>query len=178
MPSNCILQYNTVRKTTNAIHLRDLVWLEGFPLTTVHYHPYAIHTCIYYLMAEKVIWLDITRVCGRIFTSRRRVKMQHKSALNELRAVGLFLAFDAASTRTDNFTSGKKYRKLVNSAVFIQLIFCFSSGYECIPIRAHITVATQRMPVCLEGYQIRIIEYGKILHSQKFSDLIQFIAKK
>ena len=55
MSSNCILQYNTVRKTTNAIHLRDLVWLQGFPLTTVHYHPYAIHTCIYYLMAEKVI---------------------------------------------------------------------------------------------------------------------------
>ena len=149
MPSNCILQviiYNTIRKTTNTIHLRDLVWLEGFPLTTVHYHSYAIHTCIYYLMAEKVIWLDITRVCGLIFTSCRRVKMQHKSALNELRAVSLFLAFDAASTRTDNFTSGKKSRKLVNGAVFIQLILCLSSGYECIPIRAHTAVATQPMP--------------------------------
>ena len=30
---------------------------------------------IYYLMGEKAIWLDIARVCGRIFTSRRRVKM-------------------------------------------------------------------------------------------------------
>ena len=36
---------------------------------------------IYYLMGEKVIWLDIARVCGRIFTSRRRVKIQHKSAI-------------------------------------------------------------------------------------------------
>ena len=115
-------------------------------------------TCIYYLMAEKVIWLDITRVCGRIFTSRRQVKMQHKSALNELRAVSLFLAFDGASTRTDNFTSGKKYSKLVNSAVFIQLILCFSSNYKCIPIRAHTAVATQRMPRGLSNTDYRIWE--------------------
>ena len=39
---------------------------------------------------------------------------------NELQAVGLFLAFDGASTRTDPFTSGKKYRKSVNNAVFIR----------------------------------------------------------
>ena len=84
--------------------------------------------------------------------------MQHKSALNELRAVGLFLAFDAASMRTDNLTSGKKYRKLVNSAVFIQLIFCFSSGYECIPIRAHVAVATQRMPRGLSNTDYQIWE--------------------
>ena len=44
-----------------------------------------------------------------------------------LMSIGLFLAFDGASTRTDPFTSGKKYRKLVNNAVFIRkLILCFS----------------------------------------------------
>jgi len=39
---------------------------------------------------------------------------------NELQAVGLFLAFDGASTRTDPFTSGIKYHKSVNNAVFIR----------------------------------------------------------
>ena len=39
---------------------------------------------------------------------------------NELQGVGLFLAFDGTSTHTDPFTSGKKYRKLVNNAVFIR----------------------------------------------------------
>ena len=31
------------------------------------------------LMIEKAIWLDIARVCGRIFMSRRQVKIQHKT---------------------------------------------------------------------------------------------------
>ena len=39
---------------------------------------------------------------------------------NELQAVGSFLAFDGASMHTNFFTSGKKYRKLVNNAVFIR----------------------------------------------------------
>ena len=60
---------------------------------------------------------------------------------NKLQAVGLFLAFDGASTHTDLFTSGKKYCKLVNNAVFI----C-NESYKCIPIRAHAMVATKRMP--------------------------------
>ena len=42
---------------------------------------------------------------------------------NELQAVGLFLAFDGASTCTDPFTSGKKYRKSVNIAVNKSLFF-------------------------------------------------------
>ena len=37
---------------------------------------------------------------------------------NEFQAVCLFLAFEGASMRTDHFTSGKKYRKLVNNVVF------------------------------------------------------------
>ena len=39
---------------------------------------------------------------------------------NELQAAGLFLALDDTSTRTDPSTSGRKYRKLVNNAVFIR----------------------------------------------------------
>ena len=38
---------------------------------------------------------------------------------NKHQAVALFLAFDSTSTHTDPFISGKKYRKLVNNAVFI-----------------------------------------------------------
>ena len=38
---------------------------------------------------------------------------------NELLAAGLFLALDGTSMRTDPSTSGKKYRKSVNNAVFI-----------------------------------------------------------
>ena len=30
-------------------------------------------------MGEKAIWPDIPRVCGHIFTTRRRVKIQHKN---------------------------------------------------------------------------------------------------
>jgi len=74
---------------------------------------------------------------------------------NEFQAVGLFLAFDGTSTRTDPFTSGKKYRKLLNNAVFIS---CFSSGYECIPIKAHAAVATQYMPRGLSNTDCRIWE--------------------
>ena len=57
----------------------------------------------------------------------------------ELLAVGLFLALDGTSMLTDPSTSGRKYRKLVNNAIFV--IRCFSSGYVCIPINAHMPVA-------------------------------------
>ena len=80
--------------------------------------------------------------------------------LNELQAVGLSLALDDASMHIEPFTSGKKYRKLVNNAVFIRNEKCFSSGYihTCNRIRAHSTVAT----LCPADYEIRNIEYGKI----------------
>ena len=57
----------------------------------------------------------------------------------ELLAAGLFLALDSTSMRTDPSTSGRKYRKSVNNAIFV--IRCFSSGYVCIPIKAHMPVA-------------------------------------
>ena len=38
---------------------------------------------------------------------------------NEFQAASLFLALDGTSTRIDPATSGRKYLKLVNNAVFI-----------------------------------------------------------
>ena len=37
---------------------------------------------------------------------------------NKLHAAGLFLALDGTNTRIDSSTSGRKYRKLVNNAIF------------------------------------------------------------
>ena len=82
---------------------------------------------------------------------------------NKLQAVGLFLAFDSTSMRTDHYTSGKKYRKLVNNAVFIHnksLFFVSAAATSAFQL--------EHMPwllhsVCPEGYQIWTIEYGKIL---------------
>ena len=45
-------------------------------------HVSLLYVHIYYMMVEKVIWLDIARVSGRIFTSHRRVKIQRKSAIS------------------------------------------------------------------------------------------------
>ena len=82
---------------------------------------------------------------------------------NELQAVGLFLAFDGASTRTDPFTSGKKYRKPVNNAVFIRnksLFFVSAAATSAFQLEH-----TSRLlrSACPGGYRIRTIEYGKIL---------------
>ena len=68
---------------------------------------------------------------------------------NEHQAVGLFLAFDGASTCTDPFISGKKYRKLVNNFIRNKSLFFVS------PRLLH--------SVCPGGYQIQTIAYGKIL---------------
>ena len=82
---------------------------------------------------------------------------------NKLQAVGLFLAFDGASTRTDPFTSGKKYRKPVNNAVFIRnksLFFVSAAATSAFQLEH-----TSRLlrSACPGGYRIRTIEYGKIL---------------
>ena len=81
---------------------------------------------------------------------------------NELQAVDLFLAFDGASTRTDHFTSGKKYRKAVNIAVFIRnesLFFVSAAAMSAFQLE-HTSQLLRS--VCPKGYQIRTIEYGKI----------------
>ena len=79
---------------------------------------------------------------------------------NELQAVGLFLALDGASMRTDPFTSGKKYRKL---AVFIrnESLFFVSAAAICAFQLEHTPWLLRS--ICPAGYEIRTIEYGKIL---------------
>ena len=50
----------------------------------------------------------------------RSTKVVAACIFNELLAAGLFLALDGTSMRTDPSTSGRKYRKLVNNAIFIR----------------------------------------------------------
>ena len=65
--------------------------------------------------------------------------------------------------RTDHFTSGKKYRKLVNSVVFIRnKSLFFVSAVATSAFQLEYTSRLLRS-VCPGGYQIRTIEYGKIL---------------
>ena len=78
---------------------------------------------------------------------------------NELQAVGLFLVFDGASMHTD----GIKYCKSVNNAVFIRnesLFFVSAAAMSAFQLEH-----TSRLlrSICPGGYQIRTIEYGKIL---------------
>ena len=82
---------------------------------------------------------------------------------NHLQAVSLFLAFDGASMCTDHFTSGKKYHKSVNNAVFIRnesLLFVSAAATSAFQLEH-----TSRLlrSVCPGGYRIRTIEYGKML---------------
>ena len=89
-----------------------------------------------------------------------------RTHLNKLQAVGLFLAFDGASTRTDPFTSGKKYHsyKLVNNAVFIrnENLFFVSAVASCAFQLEHRLWLL--CSVCPGGYEIRIIEYGILFY--------------
>ena len=82
---------------------------------------------------------------------------------NELQAVGLFLAFDGASTRTDPFTSGKKDHKLLNNAILIRnesLFFVSAVATSAFQLEHMLRLLRNECP---GGYQIRTIEYGKIL---------------
>ena len=68
---------------------------------------------------------------------------------------GLFLAFDGASTYVQSLY---QRNKLLSSSVMKAYILCLSSGYECIPIRAHV----QLHSVCP-----RAIKYG-LYHMRKY----------
>jgi len=146
-------------------------------------------------MGEKVIWLDIALLCciftrctvfnhqiidllyttlilvvpsKYIATAHARFKGRFACIFNELPVVGLFLAFDSASTRTDHFTSGKKYRRLVNNAVFIRnksLFFVSAAATSAFQLEH-----TSRLlrSVCPGGYGIRTIENGKIFNSHEY----------
>ena len=82
---------------------------------------------------------------------------------NKLQAAGLFLGLDGTSMCTDPSTSGRKYHKLVNNAIFIcnESLFVVSAA-------AVSAFQLKHMPrllrsICPTGYRIRTIEYGKIL---------------
>ena len=82
---------------------------------------------------------------------------------NELQAVGLFLAYDGASTCTNPFNSGKKYCKSVNNAIFIRnerLFFVSAAATNAFQLEHMLRLLRS---VCPGGYPIRTIEYGKIL---------------
>ena len=93
----------------------------------------------------------------------RSTKVVAACIFNELLAAGLFLALDGTSMCTDPSTSGRKYRKSVNNAVFIhnESLFIVSAA-------ATSTFQLKHMPpllssICPAGYQIQTIRYGKIL---------------
>ena len=93
----------------------------------------------------------------------RSTKVVAACIFNKLQAAGFFLALDGTSTGIDPSTSGSKYRKLVNNAVFIRN----ESLYIVSPV-ATSTFQLEHMPqllcsICSAGYRIRTIEYGKIL---------------
>ena len=81
---------------------------------------------------------------------------------NKLQAAGLFLALDGTKTCTEPSTSGRKYHKSVNSAVFIcnESIFVVSAAATDTFQLEHM-----RWLLCnirLVGNEIRSIEYGKL----------------
>jgi len=79
----------------------------------------------------------------------------HAYLISFCMAVCLFVAFDGVSTRTDPFTSGKRYRKLVNNAVFIRNESLFVSA---VATSAFQLEHTQRMPCRLWNTDYRIWE--------------------
>ena len=77
-----------------------------------------------------------------------QIKVVAACIFNELLAAGLFLALDGTSIRTNPSTSGRKYRKSVNNAVFIhnESLFVVSAAAMSIFQLKHIAVAKQHMP--------------------------------
>ena len=82
---------------------------------------------------------------------------------NELLAASLFLALDGTSMRADPSTSERKYCKSVNIAVFIpnESLFVVSAAATSALQLKHTLQLLHS--ICPARYQIRTIEYGKIL---------------
>ena len=79
--------------------------------------------------------------------------------INKLQVAGLFLALDGTSMHIDPSTSGKKYRKLVNNAVFIR-----NESLFVVSAAAMSAFQLEHIPQLLRsiypaGYEIRTIEY-------------------
>ena len=93
----------------------------------------------------------------------RSTKVIVTCIFNKLLAAGLFPALDGTSMRTDPSISGRKYRKSVYNAVCIH-----NKSLNVVSAAATSAFQLKHTPrllrsICPAGYQIRTIEYWKIL---------------
>ena len=90
----------------------------------------------------------------------RSTKVVAACIFNKLQAAGLFLALDGTSTRTDPSTSGRKYRRSVNNAVFIR-----NESLFVVSAAARSAFRASTCCGCYAAHALRAIEYefGKIL---------------
>ena len=88
----------------------------------------------------------------------RNTKVVAACIFNKLQAAGLFLALDGTSTHTNPSTSGRKYRKLVNNAVFIrnESLFVVSAAATSVFQLEH--MSRLLCSICTVGYEIRTIK--------------------
>ena len=85
----------------------------------------------------------------------RLTKVVAACIFNELLAAGLFLALHGTTMRTDPSTSGRKYRKLVNNAVFIR-----NESLFVVSAAATSAFQLKHMLWLLRAYALQAIEYG------------------
>ena len=76
---------------------------------------------------------------------------------NKLLGAGLFLALDGTSMCTDPSTNGRKYRKLVNNAVFI----CTESLFVVSAV-AMSAFQLKHMCGCYAAYALQAIKFGLV----------------
>ena len=93
----------------------------------------------------------------------RSTKVVAACIFNKLQAAGLFLALDGTSMHTDLSTSGRKYRKLVNSVIFIPNESLFNVSAVAASAFQLKHTLWLLYDICPVGYQIRTIGDGKIL---------------
>ena len=74
---------------------------------------------------------------------------------NELQAAGLFLALDSTSTRINPSTSGRKYRKLANNAVFMR-----NESLFIVSAAATSAFQLKHTPRLQAAYALQAIRYG------------------
>ena len=90
----------------------------------------------------------------------RSTKVVARAYLISFRLLGFFLALDSTSTRIAPSTSGRKYREVVNNAVFIRnesLFVVLAAATSAFPgIKAPAAVATQHIPCGLSNTDHRI----------------------
>ena len=93
----------------------------------------------------------------------RSTKVVAACIFNELLDAGPFLALDGTSMHIGPSTSGRKYRKSVNNAIFIrnESLFVVSAAATS-AFQLNYTPWLLRS-ICPAGYQVRTIRYGKIL---------------